>query len=386
MTKCPNCFHTLSDNQSAWVCRSGRCEQLEDQAASRFAGTSVVSGRVDLFARPVDHRGAWTPPVHVACAQCGEAMKEACPECHYDLLPDWRSSHATCIGMNGARATGKSIYIAVAVKQLSQLLLEMNSALAFANDHTRETYVEVYERPLFEAMGLMPPTMRADTDQAYQREPLIFSLGVIKGVRRYLVIRDVAGEEMENPPAQAGHLDFLTRADGIFFLFDPLAVDSVRALLVDLVPAAQGLGGDPLIVLNNLQRIIGTSSPRLGVVLSKFDALHELRNVDDVRWNSIMSNSGAAFLRDPSMASPAYDDDDGELLHEEVKSLLYKLDAAPIVLSLENPHSGRTSPYRFFSMSALGESPKGRYLHPRGIVPFRVVDPLKWVLSATGVL
>jgi hypothetical protein len=288
--------------------------------------------------------------------------------------------------MNGARATGKSLYIAVVVKQLRQLARELGTTMQFANNSTRETYTQVYEQPLFLERGLMPPTPRSNTDNSYQREPLIFSLGMIKGVRRFVVIRDVAGEDMERPPSQATHLQFLAHADAVFFMFDPLAVPNVRAKLVDLVPAQLQSGGDPVVVLGNFLNLVGGSVPRLGVILSKFDALQELRQVEDVEWRSIMSNSGAAFLRDPSDDGTTYNSADGALLHEEVRSLLYKLDAGAIVLNLENPQDGRKIPYRFFAVSALGESPDGRELHARGIAPFRCLDPVKWVLNAVGVL
>ncbi|WP_240689932.1 hypothetical protein [Arthrobacter sp. PAMC25564] len=288
--------------------------------------------------------------------------------------------------MNGARATGKSLYIAVLIKQLGHFMATMNGTIHFADARTQETYKNIYEKPLFEARGLMPATPPAATHDSYVVEPLIFSLGILNGVRRYLVIRDVAGEDMEKPPADTMPLAFLRHADGVFFMFDPLTVPDIRAKVQDLIPAQLRLGGDPNTVLSNLLNIIGTATPPLAVILSKFDAMQELRNVDDVQWQSVMSNSGAAFLRDPSLESSKYDQDDGELLHEEVRSLLHKLNARHLVLSLENPGAGQRIPYRFFAVSALGESPSGDAVHSRGIAPFRCLDPAKWVLSMTGAI
>jgi len=386
MTKCPNCFQSLTADAYAWVCTTGRCEQEEDRLASRYAGVPVKLGTRYIERRPENHKGSWAPTREVSCPSCKEGMPDACPVCLYTLEPDWRSSETTCVAMNGARATGKSIYIAVAITQLRQLIMMDNRTLGYANDYTRETFTTVYERPLLEAMRLMPPTPRSNTDNSYQRQPLIFSIGSVKGVRRYLVVRDVAGEEMESPSPQSNHLDFLAHADGIFFMFDPLAVPSIRDRLVDLIPAQLQLGGDPSVVLGNLLNILGKAAPRLSIVLSKFDALQVLRQVDDLEWSSIMSNAGAAFLRDPSEATIRYDEPDGELLHEEVKSLLEKLGAKSIIIDLENPPAGQKIPYRFFAVSALGESPNGRQISARGLAPFRALDPLKWVLSANGAI
>ena len=63
------------------------------------------------------------------------------------------------------------------------------------------------------------------------------------------------------------------------------------------------------------------------MILSKFDALRVLRDVEGSEWSLIMSNAGAAYLRDTSDAQ-YYDEAGGQLLHEEVRSLLTRLNAA----------------------------------------------------------
>jgi hypothetical protein len=385
-TRCPGCFQLLPEDGYLWICKSGRCPTQPDDVAGRYAGQDVENGTLVYRLRPTNAGKNWAPDIPTGCPECKQAaIQEACVRCHQGLLPGWRDGQATCVAMNGSRATGKSLYIAVLVKQLDQLMAKMNSTVEFADARTRENYTEIYEKPLYESRGLMPPTPSAITDSSYQREPLIFSLGILNGVRRFLVIRDVAGEDMERPPADTTPLQFLANADAVFFMFDPMAVPEIRAKLQDDSHPASARR-DPHAVLGNLMNIIGAATPRLAVILSKFDAMHELRNVEDVDWQSIMSNSGAAFLRDPSLESAEYQQDDGELLHEEVRSLLHKLNAGRLVLSLENPHSGKAIPYRFFAVSALGEAPRGESVHPRGIAPFRCLDPAKWVLSMAGAI
>jgi len=73
-------------------------------------------------------------------------------------------------------------------------------------------------------------------------------------------------------------------------------------------------------------------------------------------------------------------------LHHEVRSLLQKLHAGPIVTAVERPSSGQFLPHRFFVASALGESPNGKSLNARGIAPFRCLDPMRWVMAETGML
>lgn len=385
-TRCPSCFQRVPEDLTLGICVSGRCSVDVDTVASSYLGFEVRNGPGVVEQLPPNSPRGVRPAINPPCKACREPTHDSCPACHYIFPPQWREGQATCIAMNGARATGKSLYVAVLVKELSYLMGLVNCTVEFADNRSREKYAEIYEKPLFKARGLMNPTPSSDQADSYTREPLILSLGMVNGIRRYLSIRDVAGEDMENPPARLRPFQFLAHADGVFFMFDPLAVPEIRAKLQDLIPSQLQLGGDPQVVLGNLLRIIGTESPRLAVILSKFDALQEMRNVDDVQWQSIMSNSGAAFLRDPSLQTARFNSQDGSLLHEEVRSLLYKMEARNLVMSLENPNSGRALNYRFFAVSALGESPNGQAVHGRGIAPFRCLDPAKWILSETGVL
>ncbi|HEY9265425.1 MAG TPA: hypothetical protein VIQ11_12550, partial [Mycobacterium sp.] len=125
--------------------------------------------------------------------------------------------------------------------------------------------------------------------------------------------------------------------------------------------------------------------PKLAVILSKFDVLRALRDVQGSEWALVMSNGGAAFLRDTSDGKQ-YDDVDGQLLDQEVRSLLVRLHGGSIVAGVENPSLGARLASRYFAVSALGHPPNGNRLHARGIAPFRCVDPVRWVTSQFGVL
>jgi hypothetical protein len=197
--RCPSCFQVLPEDEYRWACRSGQCPVKPDDIASQYAGVPVSAPPITRVTRPADAGRRWEP-ARPTCASCQGPCQEVCPRCHHALLEGWRQAHSTCIAMNGARATGKSLFIAVLIKQLDQLMGLLNTTVEFANEHTRDTYTRIYEQPLYEARGLMPPTPSANTDNSYQRDPLIFSLGVFRGSRRFLVVRDVAGEDMENPP------------------------------------------------------------------------------------------------------------------------------------------------------------------------------------------
>lgn len=377
--KCPRCFRTLMGDLYAWSCQSG-CPPLADAAASMSAGHPVNTPPVKAVQRPSDNR-RWVPPQSLNCPQCNRPGEEVCPYCHYTLLPGWRAHPTIGIALAGARATGKSVYLAVALKQLEHVLGVARLGFQFADQQSRIAYEEHYEKPLYEARGIMAPTVAAGVATAYQRDPMIVKIGTPGGGFSHLVIRDVAGEDLEYPAQNQQYLSYFERADAVLFMFDPSAVGEVRELLKDYIPRQDREVGSPERVLENLLRLMGQAQVPIGMVLSKFDTMQALREVEDNQWRRIMANPGAAFTRDPGMSQLSYDSVDGDLLHEEVRSLLTLLHAQKFVNALEPAQQNRLRSHRFFTVSALGDSVVGDKLHPRGIAPFRCLDPLRWVLS-----
>lgn len=382
MTKCPNCFRDLGPDTAAFVCLA--CPQVVDPLLSASRGVRTVSGPVTLGVRPPGDR-KWQLPSQVDCETCLRPVDtEACPDCHFQLPARWRDGRAVCIAAAGARATGKTVYIAVVAKFLGVMAEAMNKPLRPVGS-TLEIYQRLYEPFLQRARDLPGATARVTTDNAPQIEPLIWSLGSINGVERYLVIRDAAGEELEDS-SRPQHLNFFAHASLVLFLFDPTHVPEVREQLADHLSTAQRVGGDPATVLSNLMAIMGKGHSRLGLVLSKFDTMQAFANRNGSLWQPVMRNAGASFLRDRGPWETVYDDADGAQLDAEVRSMLMRLHATRIVLSVEQPPPGMTFTERFFAVSALGFEPVGNNVHAHGIAPFRVLDPIRWVLAAEGAL
>ncbi|HOW94725.1 hypothetical protein [Mycolicibacterium fallax] len=386
MTKCPRCFSIIDDNAYAWTVPDNvPGQRYRDPVGSAYHGADVDCGPIHVVNRPPGYAGPLPASAEEASRALNAPVVEICPVCRFTLPIGWRGGQAICIAMAGARATGKSLYVAVLIKQLELLCERLGVSMEPATQATASAYASIYERPLFEQRGLIPPTPAAHTQASGQREPLVYSIGSWHGLRRFVVLRDVAGEDLEAGNLSAPHFRFFTNADAVFFMFDPLRVQVIRDQLHDLLPAQSFSGGDPRSVLSNLLLAVGDGRPRLAVILSKFDALRVLSEVEGSAWSQVMSNPGAAFMRDSS-SSRSYDEADGQLLHEEVRSLLQRLHGGSIMTAVENPASGAQLPVRYFVVSALGQPPVGNRLNPKGIAPFRCADPLRWVTSGFGVL
>lgn len=385
MTKCPRCFTALPARRVVWQCVSGQCRREFDPRGSAFAGVPMDQAPLMEAEAPEDAK-RWSPPAaeEMTCYQCGGRGLEVCPTCHYFLPPSWRLADAFCVALAGARATGKSVYLGVLIKQLSETLAVRGGSLSFPPGPSREIYQTHYEKPLFEARGIMNTTVPTNVADAYQRDPLICSLGVVGDTQRYLVFRDAAGEDLEGLTGLPEHLSYFNRADAVFYLFDPTAVPEVRDLLRDLLPPQVHQVGDPIRALDSVIQLTRDSNARVAMIMSKFDTMQALRHVRSTNWSRVMSNPGAAFARDPG-THVGYQADDAALLHEEVRSLLELLGARRFVTAMSSPAHGRPYRHRFFAVSALGEPAEGERLHKRGIASFRCLDPLRWATAERGI-
>ncbi|AJE33753.1 MAG: hypothetical protein GX859_01180 [Corynebacterium humireducens] len=303
-----------------------------------------------------------------------------------ELPADWSESVTHCIAMAGARASGKSLYTAVVIKQLELLAARFHRLIRPLDESTRERYTTHYETPLYLEMRHMAPTPTSTSTDAYQRDPLIFTLGTWRapdGVDRVhnLVLRDVAGEDLENTETPVEELEFFRHAHLIVFLFDPLKVPQISSYLHGLIPPQASLGGNPEDVLENLRRILGDARPALAVTISKFDTLQKLAALPDGEWQAIMGNEGSSFRRDTGWD---FDRHDQLMLDMEIDALLRYVKADTLLNQLEEAYGSRGERH-YFAVSALGESPTGEHLSRQGIAPFRTTDPLRWHLQRYGV-
>jgi hypothetical protein len=302
--------------------------------------------------------------------------------------------------MAGAVNSGKTLYIACMEAELRRYLAKTFKTKLTPLGTTEATLAAHYLGPI---QGLDkdgspsgPPrkpgtTPAQHTDDAYQKESLIWSLGHIGGRERYLAFRDVAGEDLERRPFEPTSVPFFALADAVFFLVDPQSIPGIEGQLPPGSRDQVGAGSE--LVWTNLSRTlpqVGTppsTRPDVGVVISKFDLLQGLKDGTHRYYSSIMSNASAAFYQDqPLRARPHLDDggklvrgdlDDAERLSLEVESLL------SLAGGEEKGFLTAVAPARprFFAVSSLGEPVRGDDLSPRGICRFRVLDPLIWVFN-----
>lgn len=315
----------------------------------------------------------------MTCPKCITPISEAgpCPGCHFDVPVEWLTNIQCSIAVTGARAAGKSVFIGVMIRHFRQFLGDMHHTFLTPLKDTEGRFEGNFENYLYGAgRGVIPPTP-PDVPS-----PLMWSF-TVQGKSFCLALADAAGESFERlTPAENGFA-YLGAVDMICALVDPLKVADVRAIVRDTgIPLPAEAGND----LQVLQRVLAARAAHvipgraqlLALTISKFDVLQSLKDVDNDRWVSIMGRPGSAMQRDPSFVTPWEDQGDRTLLHYELRSLLRILGAPLIEAAITQ--SGMN--HGLYAVSALGRPPGNDGFSSSGISPYRVLDPLKTLITA----
>ena len=187
---------------------------------------------------------------------------------------------------------------------------------------------------------------------------------------------DSAGEDL-NDTDTAFTLQYLSVCDSLIIALDPFALPA-RARL-KLPPEATQVGDDvPLEVVNRITEILRTEHKvkdnrkikiPVAIVFTKIDAFYPTLG----QHNPIMSKAPE---------KDAYDDTDGEAVHEHMRVLLDEWGADDIDRHMRKNYDG----FRYFAVSALGAEPDyaSGQVAVGGVQPHRVEDPVLWLMSKAG--
>jgi hypothetical protein len=392
---CPYCYEGFGERQIQFRC-SGRVSREGKRCEAE----------IDTLLRTRTGFGGALPPVFSAngkltsapCPRCGaDSTTRICPACHSQLPVHFGKVRSRLIALVGAKETGKTVFMTVLVHELMHRTgAEVNAAISGADDNTRHRFAGDYEQPLYRDSRLLAPTTAAGLRD---RVPLVFrfttesrgplrhggrlagALGAGQPRHTLLSFFDAAGEDLRSQQSVEQNVRYLAAADGIVLLLDPLQMRGARGLAAPgtRLPSPGAAGDEPATVLENITDLILAKEGRkpterigkpLAIVFTKMDALmHDLKET-------------SPLLR-PATPAPYYDEGDGEAVHTEIQRLLARWEGARID-QITRLHYSR---YRYFGVSALGETPtQQNRVSPRGIRPFRVTSPFLWILAQFGAI
>lgn len=388
---CPYCYRRIELAKLHFQCTGRatssqkRCTKEEDKVRWRLTGYTNKS----LPTFPPPESRSPLPRRNATCPDCGnETGVRACPVCHTPLPANFAESRSPLIGLVGGKNAGKTVYTTVLAHELRRNIRRRFAAdIWFAGDQQGDggsvtEWLDKYEEALFGQSQLLETTSAAADGI---KVPLVLQWRqprrlIGRDVYRTTTLSfyDAAGEDMTSQEfvnAQA----YLTSADGLIVLLDPFQLKGSQDRIA--VPAAAKRDSEtPLNVLARITDLLransGISARRkiatpIAVVFSKIDAFFSMLGEDH------------PLLRAPD-AGPSYNESAGRDTDEHLRALLAELDADDIDAHLRSQYKQ----FRYFAVSSLGAEPdyaKNR-VDAGGVRPFRVDEPLLWLLSGFGIV
>lgn len=383
---CPYCYHRFAPARQRFQCTGspapGRpsCDRIVDAERDNLTGFNAP-------ALPTFEPLSKIPRRRENCPECGGRTGiRACPVCRTPLPANFADSRSPLIGLVGGKNAGKTIYTTVLVHELrARIRRRFGADIAFAGEqsgvHT-STWRKNYEQALFDEQRLFESTTSAANGI---RTPLVLQWrGERRGVlrrtcdTRTLSFYDSAGEDMATQDFVNGQA-YLGASDGLIVLLDPFQLPGVGDRIS--VPSSAGRETEPpLSVLNRITGLLRSSggvpgkrriAVPLAVVFSKMDAFYEVLGGEH------------PLLREPAQRA-CYDEVAGRDTSDHLAALLAELGADDIDDHLRAHYRS----FRYFAVSSLGAEPDydGGRVDPAGVRPFRVDEPLLWLLGKFGIV
>lgn len=379
---CPFCFTRVDTARLAYQCTNRgtqQCSQERDDKRVAMTGSSALSYPT-FEASPDRGRDAICP----TCA--GPARRRACPTCHTAVPADFVDSDSPMIAIVGSKGSGKTVLMTTLGKRLRENVSQrFRASVRIAADdpdkfERLDDYIAERENPLFKQGRLPMATQQAENER--RRPVMLLWQGQKKrlfgGMAPYSAIMsfvDTAGEDL-NDIESAFTLRYLTVCDGLIVALDPFALAGARDTIK--LPSVAVQSVNPMDVLGRVTDILRTElglkrgkkiKLPIAIVFTKIDAF----------FPTLPQGNP---IRSTPRAQAAYDEQDGQAVHEHMRSLLHSWGAGEIDTHLDLNYSN----FRFFGVSALGAEPDyvTSTIAAGGVRPHRVEDPMLWLLAKEG--
>lgn len=378
---CPYCYHRI-DGSRLWFQCTGRggpgrdgCQRSVDEARRRETGFNEAS----LPSFPPPGRLPLPAARQANCPTCGSLSGiRACPCCHTPVSANFGDSRSPLIAMVGAKGTGKTVYLTTLAHELRTGLRRRFDADVRMISGPANFSIDT----MFREGALFEQTRAA---RGGRSEPIVFEwrrqvkvAGILPRFQTtYLSFYDTAGEDLTNL-ATVHDLTYLGAADALILLLDPFMIPQARDLIK--IPSTAVRSNELTVdVVNRVTEKLRAShgiSPRsnikmpVAVAFAKIDAFFKILGEDH------------PLVRPPA-PSVAYDEEAGQQTHEYVRAMLHEWGADDIDMHLRLNYSN----FRYFAVSSLGAepdyelAPTEKAIRESGVQPFRVDEPLVWLLS-----
>ena len=307
--------------------------------------------------------------------KCQDARKRLyCPTAPDREIPTgFLTNQSLPIALLGAKASGKSNYIAVLINEIrKKMTSRFNCTLDInCSEESKRHYDNNYYDPLFHQARVVEASDKGVIP------PLIFPLRFMDNRNRItkvaaLTFYDTAGENFDSDDDILVFNRYIPNSKGIILLLDPLQVPAIRKRLEGKMPLpAQNTDAVEILsrVIENIRaikNIKGNINIPIALVFTKMDALET---------HGLLPEGSCLSYESDHLKFGAFSKSDFENTKIEMETLLENWVDDEIQQMLK-----QFSKYAIFGVTSLGAIPLNNRISST-INPRRVLDPLLWVLS-----
>lgn len=378
--KCPYCHELHDVLECKLVCKRSTCPMSyldEDNGSIRPAYYSYClnkckSAAVQVFCPNQDVMERYNRYVRKYQINKDVGLHLDIPSELYDGTP------TLTVAILGGVSSGKTSYLTVLLNQIDNKLRNAyECSMRILNTATQETYRNRYYNFVYKDGSLNEKTLANDSIP-----PLLYSLefpdNPKKKQRVNLAFYDVAGEDLRGTDKMVEDLGYITTADLIVVLLDPLQMPSVRKKLQGKV-ALPNQTEAPTAILDRLisayrsvWRIRGKIDVPIAVAFSKMDILQDNEFFSDE--DSPIFKEAQHIMRQGFVQSEF--DSTQNIMRAIFANYVESNPVPTLKMNFKN--------YALFGFSALGMDPGVREDCQKEVEPYRVLDPLIWALYRNG--
>jgi len=433
---CPYCFEEFNNTEAWYQCENENRNQDGEYRCPRISMTEYdnywTNGNDEL---PI--RNVWKPKVGLAarllgpkfneqkCPQCGfKSRRFVCPHCFNWLPTHMIENGAEIISVIGCPSSGKTNYIVALIHQLRKygykIDLQVTPTQVYRDNHKDESTQNIFkdlDNKLFNEKTVLKKTKDDKVDI-----PWIFHLQQGKNQKEiYLVFYDSAGEKFDTENEVKKKAKYLQESSGVIVMLDVLSIEYVFNTLkkagIDNI-TGNVKTKDFENIFTTLGNLIQNNDSDLlkkpfAFVFSKFDTVIDNKSilhintdefvVGDKKDDSSYIKTGVLDLQKindisytiettlaPNTKDVVIDEDEDD--EDEIEFKLNGWGCGTQVGVVHNwgKKTGENcdpadpdNNYKFFGVSAFGFKPDENSSLEK-VRPYRVMDPLIWMLHKLG--
>lgn len=393
---CPFCLQHFDNSKAKFLCHNSnhRCKL---SATKEYVDYWHISAESQAAQRPNVYSGGWSlfgPAKPKSCPECGDSSADyVCPHCHNSLPEDMVKYGTDIIPIVGGPFVGKTCFMVALLEQLDKHGYKLNivSSLQSLYGDGAEKFKEM-RNTLFkykQCLEKTPP--RTDGIST----PWFVKLETKRGKRpTFLVFYDIAGEQFTDAKVMRQQAAQLRHASGAIVLLDSMDLEPVK---MARQRAGEHSADEIFDITQTVKELFDLSSndhvledAPIAFAFSKVDVIDRFRSDLGAFGDSIDLKQNTLFLSPKFSYNNLVHRADFDQFLDECQvmnqTLMQGLSANEMGNLIANNNWKREN-LHYFGVSALGQEPEADFsINTPKLTPYRVLDPLIWILHRLGKL